>query len=210
MGTLRRDWLYLLVGGRSSVRKKFHKGSKLEIESRRMRMISPSIFYLKMFTCLFNGFSDPTFALTPSSWQLCDLYESIKTVSSLLKLFDGFPVKLKWNLNPFDSLQGPTWCNFCLFFFSLHSSPASHMPHPYISVTMVFFMFMYEFFLGITIIPKWIFSPSKCVLLKEDLTPWNEVKECFPASRLRDFALSVSSTWTTLTQISVKLCHSLH
>lgn len=110
MGTLRRDWLYLLVGGRSSVRKKFHKGSKLEMESRRMRMISPSIFYLKMFTCLFNGFSDPTFALTPSSWQLCDLYESIKTVSSLLKLFDGFPVKLKWNLNPFDSLQGPTWC----------------------------------------------------------------------------------------------------
>lgn len=116
----------------------------------------------------------------------------------------------QWNLNSFDSLQDPTWCSFCLPFFSLRSSPNSHIPHHYISVTMIFFMFMYEFFLGLTIIPKWIFRPSKCILLKEDPTPWNKVKECFPASCLRDFAFSVSSTWTPLTLISVKLCHSLH
>lgn len=168
-----------------------------------MRIISPSISYLKMFTCLFNGSPDHIFALTSSTWQLCDLYKTIKTVSSLLKLSDGFPGKLKWNLNSFDSLRDPTWRRFCLPFFSLHSSPTSHTPHHYISVTIGFFMFMYEFFLGITMIPKWIFVPSKCVFLKEDPTP-------LLASCLRDFALSVSSTWATLTHISVKLCYSLH
>lgn len=37
-----------------------------------------------------------------------------------------------------------------------------------------------------------------------------KIKESFPASYLRSFALAVHSTWTALPQNSVKLCPSLH